>query len=203
LATPYACRHVRPALCDASAPEAARRWKEAGEQLATTSEQNRPEDLESYGRTLLQDYPWPGQPTQRLAACITRPDNLGACQSATAANYPFIVNHRFMLESTIHLIEAELNLIEAGFAVRLYASRHGRPPADLAALTPEFLPAVPTDPFDGFKPLRYSAGAGKSWTLYSFGPDRADDGGTKAYDVAWFPNAPPIPTGDVILRSEN
>jgi hypothetical protein len=42
---------------------------------------------------------------------------------------------------------------------------------------PTFLPAVPTDPFDG-KPLRYKKLA-KGYVVYSIGEDEVDNGGTE------------------------
>ena len=40
---------------------------------------------------------------------------------------------------------------------------------------PEYLAAIPADPFDG-KPLRYKK-AQKGYVIYSIGLDRQDDGG--------------------------
>ena len=48
-------------------------------------------------------------------------------------------------------------------------------PANLAELTPEYLPAVPLDRYDG-QPLRYRVVAGRP-LIYSVGADRHDDGG--------------------------
>ncbi|HUT34448.1 MAG TPA: hypothetical protein VNE39_13260 [Planctomycetota bacterium] len=56
-----------------------------------------------------------------------------------------------------------------------YRAKHGRLPADLPALMPDFLKAVPPDPFDG-KPLRYKAD-GAGLTVYALGEDGKDDGG--------------------------
>ncbi|MBM4038315.1 MAG: hypothetical protein FJ290_07365 [Planctomycetes bacterium] len=56
-----------------------------------------------------------------------------------------------------------------------YKAKHGRLPADLAALVPGFLKAVPLDPFDG-KPLRYKAGEA-GLTVYALGENGKDDGG--------------------------
>ena len=58
-------------------------------------------------------------------------------------------------------------------ALRAYQLTHGKLPADLNALVPEFLEAVPVDDFDG-KPLRYSAG---KKIVYSVGKNLKDDGG--------------------------
>ena len=63
----------------------------------------------------------------------------------------------------------------------LAAERHrlkqGQLPAKLADLVPEFLPAVPTDPFDG-QPLRMLE-RGEELVIYSVGKDLKDDGGVE------------------------
>ena len=87
----------------------------------------------------------------------------------------------------------------AGAALELYRRRYGGYPDSLRQLVPEFLPEVPSDPFDG-EPLRYRAGiveisrsdihreggrfvkvnrtvAEPGARLYSIGPDLTDDGG--------------------------
>ena len=54
-------------------------------------------------------------------------------------------------------------------------AKHGKHPEKLSELVPEFLPAVPPDPYDG-RPLRPRRGEG-GLVLYSVGRDRKDDGG--------------------------
>jgi hypothetical protein len=67
-------------------------------------------------------------------------------------------------------------------AAQRHRLKHGQLPAKLADLVPEFLPAVPTDPFDG-QPLRMldrvSADKGDALLFYSVGKDRKDDGGVE------------------------
>lgn len=60
-------------------------------------------------------------------------------------------------------------------AAARYRAEKGRMPETLDALVPEYLHAVPRDPFDG-KPLRMVARDG-SLVFYSIGPDMKDDGG--------------------------
>jgi hypothetical protein len=50
---------------------------------------------------------------------------------------------------------------------------HGEPPERLDQLVPDFLPAVPLDPFDG-KPLRYRR-EGAGWVIWSVGSDMKND----------------------------
>ncbi len=45
-------------------------------------------------------------------------------------------------------------------AIRRYELKHGQPPVTLSALVPEYLPAVPLDPFDKM-PLRYRLSVGE------------------------------------------
>jgi len=64
---------------------------------------------------------------------------------------------------------------QAAVAVERYRLKHGDVPQTLAALVPEFLPAVPTDPFTGGA-MRYSVEE-FSYAIYSVGPDKVDGGG--------------------------
>lgn len=72
--------------------------------------------------------------------------------------------------------EAQRDLILAAVALKRFELRHGRLPAELGALVPEFLPAPPRDIFDG-QPLRYRLREDGGFLLYSVGKDEKDDGG--------------------------
>lgn len=72
--------------------------------------------------------------------------------------------------------QTEQHMAIAAIALRRYELRHHQPAPDLAALVPEFLPAVPRDLMDG-QPLRYRGGPGGGFLLYSVGDDGKDDGG--------------------------
>ena len=64
----------------------------------------------------------------------------------------------------------------AALAVERFRRGHaGEAPATLSALVPEYLTAVPLDPFSGH-PLSYRRTA-VSYVIYSIGQNRADDGG--------------------------
>ncbi|MGZ8937908.1 MAG: hypothetical protein ACXW32_01710 [Limisphaerales bacterium] len=67
---------------------------------------------------------------------------------------------------------AFMNVIRTGLAAELYQRKHGVPPRTLDALVPEFLSAVPEDPFST-EPLRsiYT----DRLIIYSVGVDRADN----------------------------
>jgi len=72
--------------------------------------------------------------------------------------------------------EAAFGSLQARLAARAYRLRQGGAPPDLAALVPEYLPAVPQDPFAP-KPLVYRL-KGHRVVVYSRGPDGDDDGGS-------------------------
>ena len=64
----------------------------------------------------------------------------------------------------------------------------GRYPKALSDLVPKWEPAVPLDPMDG-QPLRYRLNADGAFTLYSIGPNHADDHGVfeskQGQDLDW------------------
>jgi hypothetical protein len=66
-------------------------------------------------------------------------------------------------------------LLLCRLALRIHQPDHGRLPDTLAELTPDYLPAVPDDPF-GTGWLTYHR-KGDTYRLYSLGHDRRDDGG--------------------------
>jgi len=59
-------------------------------------------------------------------------------------------------------------------ACNAYRKEEGKLPADLQALVPKYLPAIPTDPYDG-KPFRYVPAKA---IVYSVGKDLKDSGGS-------------------------
>jgi type II secretory pathway pseudopilin PulG len=75
---------------------------------------------------------------------------------------------------------AQNAFLEIELALRAYKLQHHEYPDTLAALAPNLLPSVPDDPFASNQPLRYQK-TGKSYLIYSVGPDGVDDGG-KAID---------------------
>lgn len=80
----------------------------------------------------------------------------------------------------------------AGLAVERYRLAHQNAlPETLDQLVPQFLAAVPADPFDG-KPLRYTKQSPTGYVIYSIAKDRIDNGGKPkeggpdhSYDVAF------------------
>jgi hypothetical protein len=63
----------------------------------------------------------------------------------------------------------------AGLALRRYQLKHGHPPDSLSALVPEFLAAVPLDPFaGGNQPLKFVV-QGNQFAIYSIGFNAKDE----------------------------
>ena len=73
-------------------------------------------------------------------------------------------------------IEAQRSLVLAAIALERHRHKHGRYPAGLEQLVPEFLAALPRDPMNG-QTLRYRRKDDGSYTLYSVGRNGEDDGG--------------------------
>ena len=69
--------------------------------------------------------------------------------------------------------DVQLQATRTILALRACQLTHGKLPADLNALVPEFLEALPVDDFDG-KPLRYTP---EKKIVYSVGKNLKDDGG--------------------------
>jgi hypothetical protein len=74
-----------------------------------------------------------------------------------------------------HRVRAELRCAAAALAAELYRLAKGHWPERLDDLVPDYLPAVPTDPFDG-RPLRLRR-TEDGLIVYSVGPDGEDNGG--------------------------
>ena len=78
--------------------------------------------------------------------------------------------------------EFGLSAAKVVVAAELYRRKTGQRPESLDALVPEFLPSVPTDPFDHGAALKYDVGRGIVWTV---GVDRNFNGekqpGKKSY----------------------
>jgi hypothetical protein len=84
------------------------------------------------------------------------------------------------------ITEAQLQMLIVGLAAKRFQLAHDKLPANLNELVPEFLDAVPADPFDG-KPLRYKQTATGA-VIYSVGSDGIDDGG-RELDARGIPYA--------------
>jgi hypothetical protein len=93
------------------------------------------------------------------------------------------INWRRVFENVMRQ-ETQRSLMIAAIALQRYHLRHGKFPADLESLVPEFLAAVPVDGMDG-RPLRYRVEPDGSFRLYSVGLNGKDDGGNPEAASAW------------------
>jgi hypothetical protein len=73
-------------------------------------------------------------------------------------------------------MESTCRVIVTAIALKRFQLKHGKLPETLDEMSPEFLRAVPIDPYDG-KPLRYHPNADGTYMLYCVGEDGVDDGG--------------------------
>jgi hypothetical protein len=85
--------------------------------------------------------------------------------------------------------EARRGTARVGLALYAYRARNGRFPDKLDELAPDFMAAVPCDPFDS-QPLKFKRTA-QGAVVYSIGPDMTDNGGapfdrnTKTGDITF------------------
>jgi hypothetical protein len=77
---------------------------------------------------------------------------------------------------------AKTRLLICDLAIRAYSLEHGRNPAKLTDLVPDYLPEVPKDPFGSGQILYRLAPNG--YLLYSVGVDGLDDGGRNSGPTA-------------------
>jgi hypothetical protein len=75
--------------------------------------------------------------------------------------------------------ETARQLVITTIALKRCQLKRGNHPQNLAALVPEFLPAIPRDPVDG-QSLRYKLNPDGTFLLYSIGEDGVDNGGDPA-----------------------
>jgi len=107
--------------------------------------------------------------------------------------------------------EDQIALQESGIrtmlAIEQFRHSSGRLPADLGELVPQWLEAVPVDPFaESPAPLVYrvledEAEGGPGYVLYSVAYDGRDDGGTPAEKSAYDALRPSYPGSDFILST--
>ncbi len=92
--------------------------------------------------------------------------------------------------------EARRLSLEAAIAAELYRRDYGNLPETLDNLVPDYLPAVPTDPFNG-EPLRYVVNP-RDFVIYALGEDLNDDLGS----VEEQPDGYPLDVGVRWIVSE-
>jgi hypothetical protein len=88
------------------------------------------------------------------------------------------------------LVLAQRRLLRLKIALFRHHRDQGALPADLSALVPKYIEAIPTDPSDG-KLIRYDPARAAVWVV---GSDFKDDGGATAPGKRGFSNKAPDPT---------
>lgn len=132
--------------------------------FAFTNKQRMLRQIDDYSREMAAECNQPFQERSRVPV----PNN-PICE--LLAQYYRNVHHTYCRS------QARLTLIEFYVALRRHHLDTGRYPAKLADLSPKYLKQIPADPFGG-KALRYRlVDNGKSYLLYSIGPNLKDDGG--------------------------
>jgi hypothetical protein len=114
----------------------------------------------------------------RLVATNTYPDTAKLMLSGNAVGEIIYSMSAPIAESTVRRKSSEHVQIEVTatfLALKAYQLKHGRLPAELSELVPQFLSAVPWDDFDG-QPLRYDR---DRKILYSVSTNCQDDGGVQ------------------------
>lgn len=172
--------------------------------LSAAARENAPERVEAFREDLrggLRDVLGESRGGS-WTACLRRPRRFAECFMVRPAA-PLPGYEKLIVPW--HVSRARLNILAAGAALRAYESAEGAAPRKLSELVPRLLAEVPSDPFNGFKPLRYVRRGKSSWLLYSLGPDRKDDGGRVEFakDVVraewdWRNPGP----GDLVLRAD-
>ncbi|MFA7333296.1 MAG: hypothetical protein WC130_03285 [Kiritimatiellia bacterium] len=90
--------------------------------------------------------------------------------------------------------DAAIAVARVGLGLKLFKQKNGAYPETLDNLAPEFIDAIPLDPFTGKALIYRKAEAG--FILYSLGPNQRDDNGTprptgknvtgkEPYDIVW------------------
>jgi hypothetical protein len=114
-------------------------------------------------------------PPPRLLSWLPHPNTVG--RSAVRSILSSVEDQPYVIARA----DLERAFTAALMALECWKARHGGAlPPTLDALVPEYLDAVPLDPYDG-KPLRYSA---EKKIAYSVGGDGTDSGGSQRTDEA-------------------
>ncbi|MCK4343090.1 MAG: hypothetical protein KAY37_15355 [Phycisphaerae bacterium] len=130
-------------------------------------------------------------PNWPAARAALPPDSTWGNAPNTVARFLSLILMQSLERATlIHFrLCAYRRMAATALAIRLYEWDHGRRPETLTELVPDYLPAVPRDPFDAADAeLRYLPDA-PSPLLYSAGKNGVDDGGAIGLkpwgDVDW------------------
>jgi hypothetical protein len=128
-----------------------------------------------------------GWTRQDLTASWSSPPAPLTARKSGSLRYPIVsaqlLSSRGILRGMEATEDALLRITRTVLALTLCKADTGAYPATLGALVPQYLPAVPLDPFDG-KPLRYKP-KGSGFVVYSIGEDMVDSGGKPVNSTIW------------------
>ena len=126
----------------------------------------------------------------RLSALRTTNSMIADALGVTKIQNSFRDSDLIRMAGATLYTEDQRRLAVTAIALKRFQLEHGQWPETLAELSPEFLPSVPIDPYDG-KPLKYHSNPDGTFLLYSVGEDGVDDGGdpSPAKHASFF-NAP-------------
>lgn len=133
------------------------------------------DDVESYRQIMKKCQGLAAQPFPQATSNWEDLDNVGKNGRPKGVLTGMLVPAMFRCAQKAASGDACHRLMQSGLAVYRYRASRGSLPDKLDQLTPDFLPTVPQDPFDG-KPLRMKKTDG-GMVLYSIGPDGIDGGG--------------------------
>jgi hypothetical protein len=159
-------------------------WSDDADWLrAATFAMTRDDDLALYLDVFRRYYAAAGKPwPQAIREAAAIADELEARTNSAEGRLRYGVTAWVMpeLEFTFEsapMIAAYAVVGETALAVAQFRRTHGAPPEKLEQLVPEFLAAVPTDPFDE-QPLRYYRDE-SGYTVYSVGLDGKETAASK------------------------
>jgi hypothetical protein len=113
----------------------------------------------------ISSQPWPG-PLNELTGAKAKPSAKSSGLIPTAAMLSRLTAETFAI----------VRCTTTAIAIERYRLQNGRLPDGLADICPTYIKSIPTDPFTG-QTLLYTRDD-QSYTVYSTGANRADDGGT-------------------------
>jgi hypothetical protein len=94
----------------------------------------------------------------------------------------FMLPAKDVVREKVAEAECKAGGVRLVLALRAYELEKSAWPDKLEALVPDYLPALPRDPYDGAPSFRY---APSKRLVYAVGPDFKDDGGEEGKDIGW------------------
>jgi hypothetical protein len=133
-----------------------------------------PDDIASYRRAMQQYAKWTARPYGEAHADWEKWEQEFRSKEAGLFTRMLVPALSGAAKATAEA-DARHQLACTALAVEKYRAKTGQPPDRLDKLVPDYLDAIPKDPFDG-KPLRMAVSQ-SGILLYSVGPDLKDEGG--------------------------